>query len=81
MNTGNPAITDHHDGHGLAELLRIFKDDPDPNAGGASHNYQVVYGSGPGRAGRDCARIQFQHGPRKRADDRAKRSVLGKNEK
>lgn len=34
-------------------------DEPDPNAGGASHLYAIQYG-GP----EDICRIQFQHGPR-----------------
>jgi hypothetical protein len=33
-------------------------DDPDPNAGGACHRYQIVHG------GRPCTILQFQHGPR-----------------
>lgn len=131
-------ITDHHDGHGLAELLVIKHDDRDTNAGGASHKYDVHYLAPaaeemPEQTGvfSAVARIKFQHGPRhvegstpgildsvliaivldrlrcfqagpfasrenaiiitkleeslmwmkKRADDRSKRGVLGKNEK
>lgn len=52
-------ITDHYDGHGLAEALEITRDDPDPKAGGASHLYRVRY-AGVG----EVAYVQFQHGAR-----------------
>lgn len=48
----------HHDGHGLNESIVLFSDQPDPNAGGASHTYIATID------GHEVARIQFQHGPR-----------------
>jgi len=118
-------LDQHHDGHGLNELLKVIADDLDPMAGAASHRYTVTIG------GEMVADIQFQQGPREspaskpgcteavllailadrmrcfnagpygcrenalvltkveealhwtrhRADERAKRGVLGKNEK
>lgn len=51
-------ITDHFDGHGLADSIIISSDEPDPNAGGAPHEYVCTIG------GNQVANIQFQHGPR-----------------
>jgi len=51
-------ITDHHDGHGLAETMLVEADPIDPDAGGASHHYVVSL------EGAQLARIQFWHGPR-----------------
>ena len=51
-------ITDHHDGHGLAETMLIEADPIDPDAGGASHHYVVSL------EGAQLARMQFWHGPR-----------------
>lgn len=41
-------------------------DDPDPNAGNASHLYAIQWG-GPG----EVLSIQFQHGPRGERDSKA----------
>lgn len=49
-------ITNHYDGHGLAESLRIMADEPGP--GGASHLYIVLAGDA------EVGRIQYQKGPR-----------------
>lgn len=58
-------ITDHHDGHGLAESLRIISDVLDANAGGAAHNYEIFYDTpNPMAPPAHVATIQFQHGPR-----------------
>ena len=61
-------IVDHHDGHGLAESLEVEKDAPDPNAGGASHRYDVLMREPLTEQHSErlvrVARIQFQHGPR-----------------
>lgn len=51
-------ITQHHDGHGLNEAITIERDAPDPNAGGASHQYTLFLNN------ETMGRIQFQHGPR-----------------
>lgn len=51
-------ITEHYDGHGLAESIKVVADEVDPNAGGASHSYVATIN------GRQVADIQFQHGPR-----------------
>lgn len=51
-------ITDHWDGHGLAELLRVEADDMDPNGGGASHTYRVWLGDAK------VTEILYQQGPR-----------------
>ena len=51
-------LTTHHDGHGLAENLRIQADDLGP--GGASHSYTVTFRDRVGV----CAHVQFQKGPR-----------------
>ena len=68
-------ITDHHDGHGLAEKIDIFVLD-EPGPGGANHLYRVdvrltadpdwttpQYGS-VGRLRNTVASVQFQRGPR-----------------
>lgn len=52
-------ITDHHDGHGLAESIHIIADDIDPDAGGASYRYEVL-----DVAGTTLGSINFQRGPR-----------------
>lgn len=49
----------HHDGHGLNDLHTIQADARDPNAGNASHAYEVVDDTGE-----VLAHISFQHGPR-----------------
>lgn len=49
-------ITDHHDGHGLAESIRIEADALGP--GGASHRYTVTADD------HHVAGIQYQRGPR-----------------
>jgi len=51
-------ITTHHDGHGLAESLRIEADERSLAGGGASHLYRVWYGV------MKVAEIHFQKGPR-----------------
>jgi hypothetical protein len=51
-------ITDHWDGHRLAESLVIEADPIDPALGGASHHYVVSL------EGAQLARIQFWHGSR-----------------
>ena len=51
-------ITDHYDGHGLAESLRIESDDLAPTAGMAAHTYRVWIGD------TKVADILFQQGPR-----------------
>ena len=51
-------ITDHHDGHGLAESLKVTADPTDLNAGGASHYYEIMLN------GAAVGFLQFQHGPR-----------------
>ena len=53
-------ITAHHDGLGLNDLMTIYADDPDPNAGGASHVYHVKFQN----EATQVAEVQFQHGPR-----------------
>lgn len=49
-------ITDHFDGHGLADSIEVVADMPGP--GGASHLYRAFIG------GAEVARVQFQKGPR-----------------
>lgn len=60
-------ITTHHDGHGLAESIKIRADEipDDPRFGGASHHY-VAFAHGPnGYAIQPAAlQVQFQKGPR-----------------
>lgn len=56
-------VTDHHDGHGLAERLVVYKGPTDPNAGGASHHYVVDYVQ-DGQSLGEVASVRFQHGPR-----------------
>lgn len=53
-------ITDHHDGHGLNEALKIRADEAGP--GGASHHYTVSYETE--NTGNQVADVQFQKGPR-----------------
>lgn len=67
-------VTDHHDGHGLAELCVIYKDKADHElGGGASHCYEIFrvltqeeHGLGdverPPKTA--AAVVQFQRGPR-----------------
>ena len=52
-------ITDHHDGHGLADSIIVTSDKLDPEAGNAAHCYTVT-----DKHGRTIATVQFQHGPR-----------------
>lgn len=59
----SPIVQHHHDGHGLADSMTIKADERDPEAGNASHNYQVVMLDEDGAA-YVPARIDFQHGPR-----------------
>jgi hypothetical protein len=57
-------ITTHHDRHGINDETVIEVDDKDPNAGGASHHYELsrpVPGWGTTKT---HALIDFQHGPR-----------------
>lgn len=56
------AITTHHDGYGLNDIITIEPDEEDPNSGGASHNYvaKIHGGSEP----RVVTIVNFQHGPR-----------------
>ena len=49
-------ITDHFDGHGLADSIEVIADELGPS--GASHDYHAYIG------GAEVARIQFQKGPR-----------------
>lgn len=49
-------ITDHFDGHGLADSIELLADAPGP--GGASHTYTAYIN------GAVVARVQFQKGPR-----------------
>ena len=51
-------ITDHHDGHGLAESIRIEADEFDSNGGMASHTYRAWIGD------TKVAEVLFQQGPR-----------------
>ena len=51
-------LTDHHDGHGLNEAIRITTDEPD--ASGAAHRYSFDIDHCFCHAGD----IQFQQGPR-----------------
>jgi hypothetical protein len=51
-------VTDHHDGHGLAESIVITCDELDPNAGLASHEYVAHINN-------ICVlTLRFQQGPR-----------------
>lgn len=69
-------VTDHHDGHGLAERIEVEADGPGP--GGASHTYRVyvdisgtkrAWDSGcTGQAREKVAEIQYQKGPRAEED-------------
>lgn len=64
-------ITTHHDGHGLAESIYIYADDPGP--AGASHRYVVTvdHKRGESDVGTSCeqvANIQYQRGPRNEPD-------------
>lgn len=49
-------LTDHHDGHGLNESIRLTTDETDQ--GGAAHYYEAWIGN------KRVAAIQFQKGPR-----------------
>lgn len=51
-------ITDHHDGHGLAESITIEATD-ELGPGGASHVYRLTLPGGP-----LVGFVQFQRGPR-----------------
>lgn len=72
LRTVEADIYDHHDGYGLNEQIRIFKNAPGP--GGASHRYRLAVDiSGTDRAiesgctgqtDEDAGFIQFQRGPR-----------------
>lgn len=57
-------ITDHYDGHGLAESMTIEADELDPNGGMASHRYHVYMKTSPDAENQSVATIQFQQGPR-----------------
>jgi hypothetical protein len=66
-------ITDHHDGFGLNDKIKIEHDGRDfEKGGGASHRYELWMGvpTGEELAGKPLettklvAAIQFQHGPR-----------------
>lgn len=56
-------ILDHHDGHGLNERVSITRDERDPNAGGASHHYRLMFQHGPDDE-QEVGFLQFQHGAR-----------------
>lgn len=56
-------ITDHHDGHGLADSIQISHDDRDPLAGGASHHY-ICMMPNVEDVPLKVADIEFQHGAR-----------------
>ena len=56
-------VDTHHDGLGLNDLITVYADDIDPNAGGASHFYRAVM-TAPDGEEVEVARIQFQHGAR-----------------
>lgn len=71
------ASQDHRDGLGLADLMTIYADEPDPQNGNASHEYRVDVTGIPRRefplvwdpdyvpgATLIGAEIHFQHGPR-----------------
>ena len=49
-------ISDHFDGHGLADSIHVVADELGP--GGASHTYRAYVGDV------EVARVQFQKGPR-----------------
>lgn len=55
-------LTDHHDGHGLNELIRIEADEPDQS--GASHHYVMRRTDVENGTGASVADLQFQKGPR-----------------
>ena len=68
-----PVIVDaHHDGLGLNDRITVEADEPDPNAGGASHLYrayidlsdtpEAAYHGDPKRV--LVGQLQFQHGAR-----------------
>lgn len=52
----------HHDGLGLNDLVTIYADDPDPNAGNSSHVYSFVMTEDG--ITQEVGKLQFQHGPR-----------------
>ena len=56
-------ITDHHDGHPLAQSIHIVADDLDPTAGNASYRYDVL-----DVAGTVLGTIRFQRGARLKED-------------
>ena len=58
-------ITDHHDGHGLAESILVSATD-EPGPGGANHVYTAQIDTGGGYM-RSVAHIQYQNGPRNEA--------------
>ena len=69
MTTSLPPISDHFDGFGLNDRLTIERDERDPMAGNASHDYKLWLEPEPGgTADRTCVGVvQFQHGPRTEA--------------
>lgn len=62
MSTYHKEVTDHHDGHGLAESIRVFAAD-EPGPGGACHRYEFFVDQGNGQM-EQVGYLQFQKGPR-----------------
>ena len=70
MTTYHKEITEHHDGHGLTERIRVIAVD-EPGPGGASHEYRFFHsGDVPwSELGKrvdmlEVGWLQFQKGPR-----------------
>lgn len=65
INDTHPLI-DHFDGFGLNDRLTIERDERDPGAGNASHDYKFWLEPAPNEVvDRTCVGfVQFQHGPR-----------------
>ena len=61
-----PPIIDHFDGLGLNDALRIERDERDPDAGNASHNYTLTQAAEFGDL--LVGALDFQHGPRDAGD-------------
>lgn len=59
----------HEDGFGLNDLITIFADARDPNAGGASYRYDAVIRV-PGSIMLPVLEVQFQQGPRDGAESK-----------
>ncbi len=52
-----PPIRDHVDGLGLNDILRIDRDERDPKAGNASHEYRFVLNAIPSGDPKDWHRV------------------------